>query len=395
MLNTVHFRKQYESTNVDGDVEESQALEAFADEGLLNTEENQQADSVLEQQAMDTNPSNMNANATASHDDPCVDDDGNWKGPSWPGFSLQAGFATTIGRRNAMEDRVTVARIGGQKIPPTDYFAVFDGHGGSQAASYAAAALHMNLAASEDYANGGIAAALQDAFVRTDADFIESVASDSGTTALVACVAGRSLVVANAGDCRGVLCTGDASRAVRLSEDHKPNRADEKARIMSAGGDVEFLGCWRVKSRDHSVLLATSRALGDRHFKLRRPHIVTAEPDVITRVLDAKEDRFIVLACDGLWDVLTDEEACRLACVELQRLENSKDADANTSPLMATQNEEPSPHQMDHPKLEPTKVPKPLNKAEIAAQKLVTEAFDRGSQDNISVLLVRIVPQTD
>jgi len=196
-------------------------------------------------------------------------------------------------------------------------------------------------------------------------------------------------VVANAGDCRGVLCTGDASRAVRLSEDHKPNRADEKARIVAAGGDVEFLGCWRVKSRDHSVLLATSRALGDRHFKLRRPHIVTAEPDVITRVLDVKEDRFFVLACDGLWDVLTDEEACRVACMELQRLE--KCADANTS---ATQSEDPSPRAADNPKLEPTEVPKPVNKAEIVAQKLVTEAFDRGSQDNISVLVVRIVPQT-
>ena len=122
---------------------------------------------------------------------------------------------------------------------------------------------------------------------------------------------------------------------------------------------------------------------------MRRPHIVTAEPDVITRVLDVKEDRFFVLACDGLWDVLTDEEACRVACMELQRLE--KCADANTS---ATQSEDPSPRAAVNPKLEPTEVPKPVNKAEIVAQKLVTEAFDRGSQDNISVLVVRIVPQT-
>ena len=75
----------------------------------------------------------------------------------------------------------------------------------------------------------------------------------------------RRLLVANLGDSRCCLVRGDGS-AVALSDDHKPNRPDERARVQAAGGHVVFAGCWRVQGD-----LAVSRAFGDSHLKRRAP----------------------------------------------------------------------------------------------------------------------------
>jgi len=222
----------------------------------------------------------------------------------------------------------------------------------------------------QDYSKGtshGLCNALREAFETTDADFLSQGLSASGTCALVSCVSGSTLVTANAGDCRGIICTGGQNRRVeRLSEDHKPNREDEKARIRSAGGDVEFFGCWRVKSGMGPILLAVSRALGDRHFKTRRPHIVTAEPDLTTREIKAGHDHYLVLACDGVWDVFSDEEASGVVGQAIQRCLIGIEKMSSTQTV-----------------------------ADVAATALVTEAFDKGSADNISVIVIRILaPQT-
>jgi serine/threonine protein phosphatase PrpC len=75
----------------------------------------------------------------------------------------------------------------------------------------------------------------------------------------------------------------------------QPNRPDETARIKAAGGTVYFHGVWRVGG-----ILAVSRAIGDRILK---PY-VTAKPEIRTWNLGAS-DRCLVLASDGLWDVLS------------------------------------------------------------------------------------------
>ena len=88
--------------------------------------------------------------------------------------------------------------------------------------------------------------------------------------------AGVTLYTANVGDCRAVLCRGGA--AVRLSEDHKPNSREERARVEKAGGCViNCSGIWRVCTsasaaglklvNDDSLFLSTSRAFGDRKLK--------------------------------------------------------------------------------------------------------------------------------
>ena len=130
----------------------------------------------------------------------------------------------------------------------------------------------------------------------------------AGCTAVVALVVNRVLYVANAGDSRAILCRGGA--VVELSHDHKPASATEHGRITAAGGFVrEMNGHHRVNGN-----LNLSRAIGDLKYKQNgalpaSAQIITAEPDVIVQPL-VPEDEFMVLACDGVWDVMSNEEVC-------------------------------------------------------------------------------------
>ncbi|KAK5715736.1 Protein phosphatase 2C 2, partial [Elasticomyces elasticus] len=119
----------------------------------------------------------------------------------------------------------------------------------------------------------------------------------SGCTAAVSVISKHKIWVANAGDSRSVL--GVKGRAKPLSFDHKPQNEGEKARISAAGGFVDF---GRVNGN-----LALSRALGDFEFKRSaelspEQQIVTAYPDVTVHEL-CDDDEFLVIACDGIWDV--------------------------------------------------------------------------------------------
>lgn len=136
---------------------------------------------------------------------------------------------------------------------------------------------------------------------------------------------GVTLYTANCGDCRAVLCRGGA--ALRLSEDHKPNSREEKSRVERAGGCViNVNGIWRVctsasaaglKLDKHadSLFLSTSRAFGDRKLK-RHGELVSAIPEVTAHRLQWA-DLFFVLACDGVWDVLSDQQVVDLVAERL------------------------------------------------------------------------------
>lgn len=137
-----------------------------------------------------------------------------------------------------------------------------------------------------------------------------NIADSAGCTAITVLVTTTQFVVANAGDSRAVLCRG--GRAVALSEDHKPNDAKESARITRAGGTVEeSQGGARTHYRVNGNL-NLSRAIGDLEYKknpLLNPEdqIITSTPDILC-LERSSEDEFIVLACDGVWDVLTNED---------------------------------------------------------------------------------------
>jgi serine/threonine protein phosphatase PrpC len=128
----------------------------------------------------------------------------------------------------------------------------------------------------------------------------------AGCTSVVTLRVGNLLYCANAGDSRAVLCRKDGV-AYALSEDHKPTSSIEIARIEKAGGFVNVNG--RINGN-----LNLSRSIGDMKYKqvgtlMPSEQMITAEPDVtVTEILAT--DKFFVLACDGVWDVLSNQEIC-------------------------------------------------------------------------------------
>ncbi|GJJ06624.1 hypothetical protein Clacol_000818 [Clathrus columnatus] len=107
----------------------------------------------------------------------------------------------------------------------------------------------------------------------------------------------RVLYTANVGDARAVLCRG--GKAVRLTYDHKGSDKQEAKRIMDAGGFV-------MNNRVNGVL-AVTRALGDSSMK----EFVVGSPYTTETEL-SPEDEFLVVACDGLWDVVDDQKVVEL-----------------------------------------------------------------------------------
>lgn len=189
------------------------------------------------------------------------------------------------------------------------FFAVYDGHGGPAIAKYAANNLHKLICQREEYKKGDISSAFSQAFLEID----EIMLSDNklkneiaGTTAVTCLIKGDKVFCGNVGDSRAVACVNGT--CCPLSYDHKPSNPSEEQRIREAGGWIEFN---RVNGN-----LALSRALGDFSFK-RNPskppaeQMVTASPDIEEKTLTEGWE-FILLACDGIWDVLTNEEAIEL-----------------------------------------------------------------------------------
>ncbi|CAD7082370.1 unnamed protein product [Hermetia illucens] len=194
--------------------------------------------------------------------------------------------------------------------PGTAFFGVYDGHGGASVAQYAGKNLHKFIVKRPEYKTN-IEVAMKQAFLDIDDAMVydEACADQmAGSTAVVVLVKDNRLYCANAGDSRAIACVNGEVQS--LSIDHKPNNEEESKRINDGGGWVEFN---RVNGN-----LALSRALGDFVFKrnaLKKPEeqIVTAYPDVQTREI-TEDWEFIVLACDGIWDVMSNEdvaEFCR------------------------------------------------------------------------------------
>uniref|UniRef100_A0A9J8AYG9 Protein phosphatase 1G n=2 Tax=Cyprinus carpio TaxID=7962 RepID=A0A9J8AYG9_CYPCA len=131
----------------------------------------------------------------------------------------------------------------------------------------------------------------------------EEPGSDSGTTAVVALIRGKQLIVANAGDSRCVV--SEKGKAVDMSYDHKPEDELELTRIKNAGGKVTMDG--RVNGG-----LNLSRAIGDHFYKRNKTlppeeQMISSLPDV--KVLTLSEDHeFMVIACDGIWNVMSSQE---------------------------------------------------------------------------------------
>lgn len=246
------------------------------------------------------------------------------------------GYSLMRGKRASMEDYFHAQF---KKLPSNGLtvgcFGVFDGHGGPNAADFVRKNLFDSLLNNAKFTTDRTAAVVE-AFVETDQRYLQHETGsnrDDGCTAVAAVLVDNKLLVANVGDSRAVLSRG--GKAFPLSVDHKPNRQDERTRIENAGGVVVWAGTWRVGG-----VLAVSRAFGDRLLK----RYVVATPD-ITETTVGPEDQLVVLASDGLWDVVSNDDAVGLI--------------------------------------------KDIKDAQVAAKKLTEEAYARGSCDNISCIVVR------
>ncbi|KAK2659367.1 hypothetical protein Ddye_005900 [Dipteronia dyeriana] len=243
------------------------------------------------------------------------------------------GYSSFKGKRASMEDfyETRISEVDGQMVA---FFGVFDGHGGSRTAEYLKNNLFKNLSTHPDFIKD-TKTAIVEAFRQTDEAYLneeKGQQKNAGSTASTAVLLGNRLLVANVGDSRVVACK--AGSAIPLSIDHKPDRDDERQRIEEAGGFIIWAGTWRVGG-----VLAISRAFGD---KLLKPYVV-AEPEIQEEEIGGVD--FLIIASDGLWNVISNKDAVAIAQEETD--------------------------------------------AEAASRKLIKEAYARGSSDNITCVVVR------
>ncbi|KAI9195149.1 hypothetical protein LWI28_012217 [Acer negundo] len=232
------------------------------------------------------------------------------------------GISSVCGNRRDMEDAVAVhPSFYYKKSTDLHYFGVYDGHGCSHVATRCRERMHEVVREELEKVDVNEVTewrgALERSFTRMDKEvsaWNKEVVNTScrcelqapeceaaGSTAVTAIVTPDKIVIANCGDSRAVLCRN--GKALALSSDHKPDRPDELNRIEEAGGRVIYWDGPRVLG-----MLAMSRAIGDNYLK---PYVICS-PEVM--VVDrTEEDECLILASDGLWDVVTNEMACGVA----------------------------------------------------------------------------------
>ncbi|GFT91923.1 protein phosphatase 1A, partial [Nephila pilipes] len=239
------------------------------------------------------------------------------------GNGLLYGLSSMQGWRIEMED-AHCALVGlPQGLKDWSFFAVFDGHAGARVSVHCAENLLDTIIQSEEFRNNTnannqltiddverVKSAIREGFLKLDERMkkIPEIASGedkSGSTAVCTLISSTHFYFANCGDSRAVLSRN--KRAFFVTEDHKPINPAEKERIQKAGGSVMIQ---RVNGS-----LAVSRALGDYEYKQVQgkgpcEQLVSPEPEVDVLERDNELDEFLVLACDGVWDVMTNDEIC-------------------------------------------------------------------------------------
>jgi len=269
---------------------------------------------------------------------------------------------------------------------PCGYFSVFDGHQGDQCSGYISKNFHVKLlkrlSADTDTASWTderFSSCLTEICEELDTEFLAKFRTAlDGSTLVVALITGQRIFTAWVGDSQAILCQRaeyDQLLASTITEDHRPSLESEAKRVADAGGVVVNFGmAYRVAHNGYEekmreirrgqalglgmvskepVALAVSRALGDRDFKaVTGKALLIATPGVTCIKID-RTHKFLALVCDGVTDVMSAVEVCD----ELDK-------------------QRPGP-------------PDPVARARIACGALVQEAYRAGSEDNITVILVK------
>lgn len=213
----------------------------------------------------------------------------------------QIGVAHTQGPRPTMEDVIKVKKIGNNV-----HIGLYDGHSGDDVAAKASIVMpnfiEMNIK------NMKPRQAILKAFEETEADIVLDPGVDENSTGSTALVAhlnpNGTCYMANLGDCRAIL-SGHGKSIKILTIDHKPDSPSEMARIKSGGGFVS--GPTLDDVARINGMIAVSRSFGDNDF---HPHI-SHEPDIFE--FDMRKYEILVMACDGVWDVLDNDQVIEIA----------------------------------------------------------------------------------
>jgi protein phosphatase 2C family protein 2/3 len=233
------------------------------------------------------------------------------------------GHCSMKGYRSTMEDRhssMLDVVFKEQEKKPGCFFGVYDGHGGDSVAEFISKTLPQTILQA-----GLTDKEISDAFVKVDSNITEN---DTGSTCVIALVTQESettvkIVCANSGDSRCILFQDDKITA--LSQDQKPTNDEERKRILESG-NIVLIG--RVNGS-----LAVSRAFGDHRYKRSRDkqdqplspdkQAVTVVPEISTTFVDlaAAKHTALVLACDGVWDVLKNPDICKQIVAKFEEQE--------------------------------------------------------------------------
>jgi len=251
-----------------------------------------------------------------------------------------------------MEDRLKVVENiqNNPEESPVYYFAIFDGHAGFRAAEICQNQFHDTILQQGDIHRGDLKKILADALKAQDKYIIDKGMEENwteGSCASVVLIRDKILYSANLGDSHMVLAHRNnlsyKMTPIRISETHKATEESEKKRILSEGGMV-------MKGRVFGDL-SISRALGDLNYKIPKVENDFVSSDAFTTEIQlTPENLFVIIASDGLWDKISFQEAVDMVHAQILKM-----------------------------------TPQELSKM------LLTVAQERGSGDNISVIVVMLI----
>lgn len=246
------------------------------------------------------------------------------------GNGIRYGLASMQGWRMEMEDAHSAVTGLPGHLSEWSYFAVFDGHAGHSVSTRCAEELLGAIVDTDDFKKlqpetaptlEEIQKGIREGFLNLDQKMRHSLESNcedkSGSTAVCVLTSPSHFYFVNCGDSRSILIRDNV--VVFSTTDHKPSNPDEKARITKAGGSVMIQ---RVNGS-----LAVSRSLGDYEYKNVKgvgptEQLVSPEPEISIVDRDEKSDQIIVLACDGVWDVMTNDDVANFVIQRMKVTEN-------------------------------------------------------------------------